>query len=209
MKLRRLFSLGVLAMGLAVFSSACGIFESDEKAEQDPFYRPMSAKGGKGAERIKPTGEGEIKGGGGNNYADINSPGKFQENATGLSNEYGGFGTPIPGVHFQSVYFKFDQSRIESTEASKMDAIASYLKSNPGTGVVIEGNCDARGSEEYNRALGERRALTAQEYLIEQGIDASRIKTISYGKEKLTALGSTEQDHMKNRRDDFVAVKLK
>ena len=203
MKFRRILSLGALAVGLAVFGSACGIFESSDEEEKDQFYRPLN---GNGPEKVN------VKEPGGSGNADLTG-GRIDDSAgesqsgSGLSN-YDGFGTPIPGVTFQTVYFRFDQSRIESTETGKLDAIANYLKSNPGTGVVIEGNCDARGSEEYNRALGERRALTAQEYLLELGIAPSRMKTLSYGKEKLVALGNTEEDHMKNRRDDFVAVKL-
>ena len=208
MKFRRILSLGVLAVGLAVFGSACGIFESSDEEEKDQFYRPLNGNGPEKIDVKDPgsSGEANLTGGRIDDSAGINGPGESQR-GSGLSN-YDGFGTPIPGVTFQTVYFRFDQSRIESTESGKLDAIANYLKSNPGTGVVIEGNCDARGSEEYNRALGERRALTAQEYLLEQGIAPSRMKTLSYGKEKLVALGNTEEDHMKNRRDDFVAVKL-
>ncbi len=208
MKFRRFLSLGV-AVGLAVFGSACGIFESSEDEEKDQFYRPLNNDAGQEKIKVKDpvnSGDADLEQGAPNDFSGLNAPGTPQDGA-GLSN-YDGFGTPIPGVTFQTVYFKFDQSRIESTETGKLDAIANYLKSNPGTGIVVEGNCDARGSEEYNRALGERRALTAQEYLLEQGIAPSRIKTLSYGKEKLVALGNTEEDHLKNRRDDFVAVKL-
>ena len=208
MKFRRILSLGVLALGLAVSGSGCGIFESSEEEDRNPFYRSLD-----GSEKINvkepagKSGDANLTGGGPGEEGLLNAPGASQE-GPGLSNTYDNFGTPIPGVTFETVYFRFDQSRIESTETGKLDAIANYLKSNPGTGVVIEGNCDVRGSEEYNRALGERRALTAQEYLLELGIAPSRIKTLSYGKEKLVALGNTEEDHMKNRRDDFVAVKL-
>ncbi len=207
MKFRRILSLGVLALGLAVSGSACGIFESSEEEDKGPFYRSLDGSEKVNVKEPGPSGNANISGGGPGAEELLNAPGSSQE-GPGLSNTYDNFGTPIPGVTFETVYFRFDQSRIESTETGKLNAIANYLKSNPGTGVVIEGNCDVRGSEEYNRALGERRALTAQEYLLEQGINPSRIKTLSYGKEKLVALGNTEEDHMKNRRDDFVAVKL-
>ncbi|HON08710.1 MAG TPA: OmpA family protein, partial [Verrucomicrobiota bacterium] len=82
------------------------------------------------------------------------------------------------------IYFDFDRSSIKTSERSKLDAIAKILKSKPETKIQIEGHCDERGTEEYNRALGERRALAAREYLIRSGISADRIFTISYGEDK-------------------------
>ncbi|MBO4305247.1 MAG: OmpA family protein [Lentisphaeria bacterium] len=135
-------------------------------------------------------------------------PGAYQQGAGVGVNDYDGFGTPIPGVQFQPLYFKFDQAIVDPDEAAKVDAVVKYLQGNPGTGVVIEGNCDTRGTNEYNRALGERRALAAQEMMVGAGIDASRIKTLSYGEEKVAVQGETEEAHAQNRRDEFVAVKL-
>ena len=73
---------------------------------------------------------------------------------------------------------------------------------------MIEGNCDSRGSDEYNRALGERRALAAKEYLVQHGIAESRIRTISYGEERPAVQGDDEASRAKNRRDEFVALTL-
>ena len=75
--------------------------------------------------------------------------------------------------------------------------------------MIIEGNCDERGSAEYNRALGERRAIAAKEYLTAKGIDANRIKTVSYGVEKPADPGHNDQAWAKNRRDEFIGGKLK
>ena len=97
---------------------------------------------------------------------------------------------------------------ISSAELNKINDVVSYLNSNPGTGVVIEGNSDERGTDEYNRALGERRALAAQEQLLAAGIAPDRIKTISNGESKLAAQGKDEDSHRLNRRDEFIAVKL-
>ena len=73
--------------------------------------------------------------------------------------------------------------------------------------IRIEGNCDPRGTKEYNLALGERRALSAQKYLVNLGVDASRMNTVSWGEEKLLLYGHDELSWAQNRRDDFVIVK--
>ncbi len=106
----------------------------------------------------------------------------------------------------QTVYFEFDKSSIKSSEQSKLEDVANYLKSNPAAAVKVEGNCDERGTEEYNRSLGERRALAAREYLVRLGIDAQRVDTISYGEDKPAESGHNEAAWSKNRRDDFVVL---
>jgi peptidoglycan-associated lipoprotein len=106
----------------------------------------------------------------------------------------------------QTVYFEFDKSSIKSSEQSKLEDVANYLKSNAAAAVRVEGNCDERGTEEYNRSLGERRALAAREYLVRLGIDASRVDTISYGEDKPAESGHSEAAWSKNRRDDFVVL---
>jgi peptidoglycan-associated lipoprotein len=103
-----------------------------------------------------------------------------------------------------TVYFDYDKSAIKGSEESKLADVANYLKNNAQSGVRVLGNCDERGTEEYNRSLGERRALAAREYLVGQGIDAARVDTISYGKDKPAVDGHDESAWSKNRRDDFV-----
>jgi peptidoglycan-associated lipoprotein len=105
-----------------------------------------------------------------------------------------------------SVYFDYDSSVIKSGEKPKINAVAEYLKAHPGEAVRIEGNCDERGTEEYNRALGERRALASREALVEQGADALMIETISYGKDRPVAPGHDESAWRLNRRSDFVVL---
>ena len=85
-----------------------------------------------------------------------------------------------------------------------MRSNAKWLGARSGTDARIEGNCDARGSAEYNLALGERRALAAKQYLIDLGVDASRLSTISYGEERPAVRGQTEAAYARNRRDEFV-----
>jgi peptidoglycan-associated lipoprotein len=74
----------------------------------------------------------------------------------------------------------------------------------PNAAIVIEGNSDERGTNEYNLALGERRAITAKQYLVDLGIDAARIQTISYGEERPLFTGQDEDSYSQNRRDDFI-----
>jgi peptidoglycan-associated lipoprotein len=104
----------------------------------------------------------------------------------------------------QPIYFNFDQSTIRDDQIPRIEQNAQYLKDNPSSNVVIEGNCDQQGTNEYNLALGERRAMNAKRYMVELGIDEFRIRTISYGEERPLFTGNNEDDYSLNRRDDFV-----
>jgi outer membrane protein OmpA-like peptidoglycan-associated protein len=103
-----------------------------------------------------------------------------------------------------TVYFDYDSSVVKSGEKSKVAAVAAHLKSSPLDGLEIDGHADERGTEEYNRALGERRALALREELIKLGIDAGRVDTVSFGKDKPADTGHTEAAHRKNRRGEFL-----
>ena len=105
-----------------------------------------------------------------------------------------------------TVYFDFDSSVLKSVEKPKVSAVADYLKANAANAVKVEGNCDERGTEEYNRSLGERRALAVREELIRLGIDPMRVDTISYGKDRPVDPGHDESAWRKNRRDDFIVL---
>jgi peptidoglycan-associated lipoprotein len=112
----------------------------------------------------------------------------------------------LPGVgQFAAVLFDYDSARIRPSEDSKLEAVAAYMKANPGK-LVIEGHCDERGTAEYNRALGERRAIAARDELEKLGVDASRMSTISYGKDRPADPGHDEAAWAKNRRCEFVVV---
>lgn len=102
------------------------------------------------------------------------------------------------------IYFAYDQSTIKGDQIPSMEHNGAYLKNNPATKVLIEGNTDARGTNEYNLALGERRALSAKTYLREFGIEDSRIRAVSYGEERPLFNGTSEDDYAQNRRDDFI-----
>jgi peptidoglycan-associated lipoprotein len=102
------------------------------------------------------------------------------------------------------IYFAYDQSTIQGDQIPSMEHNGTYLKNNPSTRVLIEGNTDARGTNEYNLALGERRALSAKTYLREFGIEEGRIRAVSYGEERPLFNGTSEDDYAQNRRDDFI-----
>ncbi len=104
------------------------------------------------------------------------------------------------------VYFDFDSSFIQDGQVERIEHNGDFLRENSGFRVRIEGNCDARGTNEYNLALGERRALAAERYLINLGIDPDRLSTISWGEEKSVDFGQNELSWSLNRRDDFVLV---
>jgi peptidoglycan-associated lipoprotein len=106
----------------------------------------------------------------------------------------------------QPIYFDFDRSFVRDDAKATMKANAEWLKANPKVKIRIEGNCDERGTKEYNQALGQRRATSAKKYLTDMGISAKRILLISYGKEKPVCNESTEGCWQKNRRDDLIAV---
>jgi len=98
------------------------------------------------------------------------------------------------------IYFKYDEDALVPSEREKLDRIAAYMSDKPTLGLVIEGHCDQRGTEEYNRALGERRANAIRAYLVSKGVADGKIKTVSYGEDKPAATGSGEDVWKQNRR---------
>ena len=98
------------------------------------------------------------------------------------------------------VFFAFDRSDITPEAQETLARQAEWLQRYPNVTVTIEGHCDERGTREYNLALGERRAQAAKNVLVALGISASRVSTISYGKERPAVLGSTEEAYAQNRR---------
>ena len=105
-----------------------------------------------------------------------------------------------------TVHFSFDSAVVKKSEQANISSVASALTASPNDKLLIEGNCDERGTEEYNRALGERRALAAREALVKAGVSAERIRTISYGKDKPVDPGHDDAAWAKNRRDDFILL---
>jgi peptidoglycan-associated lipoprotein len=99
----------------------------------------------------------------------------------------------------QKVFFAFDSSEISSEARDNLLGQSLYLKNHEGTKALIAGNCDERGSTEYNLALGARRAAAAKAVIVKDGVDAKRVKTISYGKEKPAVKGTGEEVWKQNR----------
>jgi peptidoglycan-associated lipoprotein len=108
-----------------------------------------------------------------------------------------------------TVYFEFDQSTISGAERSKLAAVADWFKANPGHSLFLAGHADKRGTPEYNRALGERRALAVREYLAGLGLPAGVLYTNSYGSDRPAIDGDTEEAYAKNRRVEIGVIVAK
>jgi len=107
-------------------------------------------------------------------------------------------------IKISNIYFVFDDFSLSEKAKKTLVEDAAWLMNNPQKEIVIEGHCDERGTEEYNIALGERRASSAKKYLINLGVKPGQLSTISYGEEKPADLGNDEEAWAKNRRDEFV-----
>lgn len=102
------------------------------------------------------------------------------------------------------VFFGYDQYDLTAEARTTIEHQAQWLKTYPSVTVMIEGHCDERGTREYNLALGEKRATAVRNYLVANGVEASRLQTISYGKERPAVLGSDETSWAQNRRGVLV-----
>jgi peptidoglycan-associated lipoprotein len=113
----------------------------------------------------------------------------------------------VEAIGLEDIFFAFDDYSLTDAAKATLDKNAAWMKSNPNAKVRIEGNCDERGTNEYNMALGERRAKSAKKYLINLGIKEGQLSTVSYGEEKPVCTEQTEECWAKNRRDHFVIEK--
>jgi peptidoglycan-associated lipoprotein len=121
----------------------------------------------------------------------------------------GGAGTNINAINEPwaqvVVYFAFDSATLGDSEMPKLEALAGHMREHADYIAVVEGHCDDRGSDEYNRALGENRALVVRDHLISLGIEQGRLETVSYGEERPAVPNATsESQHAQNRRAQFV-----
>ena len=139
------------------------------------------------------------------NAQDISAQDDAQSGTIGSASEgkFEDLYTRCTDVNFSPVYFGFDSTVVPQGELGKIDAVASHLKSRADRVVVVEGNCDERGSNEYNVSLGEQRAIIVRNYLVQNGIEADRIQTRSYGEEKPAVDGHDESAWSLNRRGEF------
>lgn len=104
----------------------------------------------------------------------------------------------------RKIHFDFDSATLRPEMMRILNGNGQYLKSHPSLNVIIEGHCDERGTNEYNLALGDRRAYSTKRYLVNQGIKQSRIRTVSYGEERPISNGHDESSWYMNRRAEFL-----
>jgi peptidoglycan-associated lipoprotein len=104
------------------------------------------------------------------------------------------------------IHFDYDKATVRPADAAILDQKVAILQANPNLRIRVAGHCDERGSDEYNLALGNRRAQASKQYLVSHGIDASRIETQSWGEEKPLAQGHDEAAWSQNRRDEFEII---
>ena len=159
---------------------------------------PGSSTGSSGAGRMQPATAQSTTGAGGAGRA-----------TAGRTDSAMGASRPAPrdfmeNAALKDINFDFDKYDVRPDDAKILDGNASWLKSNANNLVLIEGHCDERGTNEYNLALGERRAKAAMNYLVSQGVQASRITIISYGEERPVCTEKTEACWAKNRRASFL-----
>lgn len=201
MKLNKILTLAVLGGVLAITGVGCQIKTQRTTPIQDTKHHMMDPG-------IDPgLGHGQ----------DLNPPSQITETpgnpqggtlstAIPPGSGHPGWGEDRTTLAPQTVYFALDKSAIRASEQPKLDEVAGYLKSNGSAAIRIEGNCDERGTEEYNRSLGDKRAMSAREYLAHLGIDSGRIDTLSNGEDKPAVHGHSEKAWSKNRRDEFIIL---
>jgi outer membrane protein OmpA-like peptidoglycan-associated protein len=137
------------------------------------------------------------------NSSDLNSLSGIPANAPG---SHDGWLRNAEALQADIIYFQYDSAVVKPDEKSKLSAVANYLKSSGSDALKIEGFCDERGTEEYNRSLGERRALALREELASLGVDPSRVDTASLGKDRPADSGHSESAWSKNRRGEFIVL---
>jgi peptidoglycan-associated lipoprotein len=139
-----------------------------------------------------------------NNPDTVNSTGIQQPDPAGF---YQGMKMDRAALAAYTIHFAYDSSAIRKSEQASLKSVAQALAADSSTKLLVEGNCDERGTEEYNQSLGERRALSSREALAKLGVDPMRVMTRSYGKDKPADPGHDEAAWKQNRRDDFVLLR--
>ncbi len=189
MMLKRFAGMMLPAVCAVLMCSGCGVFDNGEAgsesvpgAIEDPAgeYSDISGRGMGGAAGAWQEGaQGELQ---------ADSDGLAEADPSGNR-----LGMPI-------IYFAYDSDTLVPSETAKLDAIAAYLADKSELWLVIQGHCDQRGTEEYNRALGERRANAVRAYLAGKGVNDAKMKTVSFGKDQPAVEGSGEDVWSQNRR---------
>lgn len=188
----RLLTVATLAASLTIFASGCGkkklsSAEEGEAADRDLSETTVATEAGTEVDTRSGIGSEESL------VSDSRRGGAEEVILEGRSS-----GPMLP------IYFDFDRFNIRADQSNRIEDNADFLRQSSSVVVRIEGNCDERGTNEYNMALGERRARSAKKYLENLGISETQIETISYGEEKPLNYGHDELSWSQNRRDDFV-----
>ena len=187
-------------------------------SEEPVLENGNSASSGQGNNNFASSGQGN------NNFASSgqgnNSSGSFKSNPFGSSNSSGGnSGSSEAGIQesrvrsfkvstgLKDIHFKFDKYDLDSDSKRILQENAEFLKNNQDLHVEIQGHSDERGTNNYNIALGERRAQSTKKYLVSQGVDSSNVSVISYGEEKPFCFSSVETCWFQNRRAHFMVSK--
>ena len=199
--MKRSMFIGMTMSALVFLAAGCG---SDRPPEDLTGAVPEAVADPNGA-RFNNT---SLNSGSGDNYGSIGNSGAtpgpwVASSAIGSTADKDGWIEADPSgnrLGMPVIYFKYDEDALVPSEREKLDRIAAYMSDKPTLGLVIEGHCDQRGTEEYNRALGERRANAIRAYLVSKGVADGKIKTVSYGADKPAATGSGEDVWKQNRR---------
>jgi peptidoglycan-associated lipoprotein len=198
MKLIKLSAILALALAMSFTSTGC----KKKPTNVTPLPgQPTGKVGGGNTPLIDNTG-----GMGLGNNGGVDSTGGI--GTTGLE-EFEGMLKDPAALAAYTVHFAYDSSAVRSSEQGNVTSVASELNANPMNKVLIEGHCDERGTEEYNRALGERRALSLREALAKQGVSPDRVRTLSYGEDRPAVDGHDESAWSANRRGEFILLRPK
>ena len=202
----RINSLSTLLLTVVIATGAFGCKKKMDRVTPLPGYGG-SAKigdappGGLNGGNTIPGGDGI----GGNNGVGAVNPNGVIPDTGNRSIE----GRPQDRTKFaaQTVYFEYDRANVKAGEAAKVAEVAAKFKAeDASTDLLVEGHCDERGTEEYNRSLGERRAQALRELLVAAGIPADRVHTVSFGKDKPIEPLRSESAYSKNRRGEFILI---
>lgn len=192
MSVKRLCLAGFFALALLGMAAGCVDNKIPDNYEKVPGADDDPAAMAEGTDLTAGDGsglsDGKFSGG-----ADESSVGKNPNEWDVIDKSGNRLGMPV-------IYFGFDTDVLAPSEQAKLDRIAEYVAKYPSMGLIIEGHCDARGTEEYNRALGQRRADAIRAYLVGKGLSDGRMKTLSFGKDRPEVEGSGESVWSRNRR---------
>lgn len=196
MKVIKFASLLAVALGITLADSGCKTHNAPPVTKFDEQGRPIS---GSGADQTAGN-AGKLD----NGTGDV-TKGNLTEGIA-MGNGHPGWPEDREALKADTIHFDYDSATVKPGEHSKVTAVADYLKSNASNAVKVEGHCDERGTDEYNRALGERRAIAIREELVKAGVEAGRVDTVSFGRDRPVDTGHSDAAHRKNRRGEFVAL---